>query len=50
MSYLGSNVSVEVGMVAVSPDGEGFKAIFEEFSITHLPDLKRMEWLENNKK
>ena len=36
-------------MMAASPDGEGFKAIFEDFSIKHLPDMKRLEWLERNK-
>jgi len=49
LAYLESNVSVRVGMMAASPDGEGFKAVFEEFSVKHLPDLKRLEWLENNK-
>ena len=27
----------------------GFKATFEEFSIKHLPDQRRLEWLEKNK-
>lgn len=49
LSYLKSGVPVKVGMMAASPDGDGFKAIFEEFSIKHLPDLKRLEWLEKNK-
>jgi regulation of enolase protein 1 (concanavalin A-like superfamily) len=38
-----------VGMMAASPDGNGFKAVFEDFEIKHLPDLKRKQWLENNK-
>ena len=49
LSYLKNNVPVKVGMMAASPDGEGFKAIFEDFSIKHLPDMKRLEWLERNK-
>ena len=49
LSYLKSNAPVKVGMMGASPDGEGFKAIFEDFSINHLPDLKRLEWLERNK-
>lgn len=49
LSYLENNVPVQVGMMAASPDGDGFKAIFEEFSIKHLPDLQRLEWLEKNK-
>ncbi len=49
LSYLESNVPVKVGMMAASPDGDGFKAIFEEFNIKHLPDMKRLEWLKRNK-
>ncbi len=49
LSYLEANVPVQVGMMAASPDGEGFQAVFDEFSIKHLPDLKRLEWLERNK-
>ncbi|MFD2825301.1 DUF1349 domain-containing protein [Leeuwenhoekiella polynyae] len=49
LSYLKGDVPVKVGMMAASPDGEGFKAIFEEFNIKHLPDLRRLEWLEKNK-
>ena len=49
LSYLKNNVPVKVGMMAASPDGKGFKAIFEDFSIKHLPDMKRLEWLERNK-
>ena len=47
--YLKSHVHVMVGMMAASPDGNGFKAVFEDFEIKHLPDLKRKQWLENNK-
>jgi len=38
-----------VGMMAASPDGDGFDALFEDFSIKHLPDIRRKEWLNNNK-
>jgi len=34
--------------MAASPDGHGFKAIFEDFKITHLPDARRLEWLREN--
>ncbi|TAJ03430.1 DUF1349 domain-containing protein [Marinilabiliaceae bacterium JC017] len=37
-----------VGMMAASPDGDGFKAIFENFKIKHLPDERRVKWLEEN--
>jgi regulation of enolase protein 1 (concanavalin A-like superfamily) len=49
LSYLKENVPVMVGMMAASPDGDGFKAIFEDFKIEHLPDLKRLRWLKKEK-
>lgn len=30
--------------MGASPDGEGFEAIFENFEVQHLPDLRRQEW------
>lgn len=48
LCYLQSNKPVMVGMMAASPDGNGFKAIFEDFNVKHLPDLKRVEWLQND--
>jgi hypothetical protein len=29
-------------------DGNGFDAMFEEFEIKHIPDNKRVKWLEND--
>ena len=46
--WLQDNTPVMVGMMAACPDGNGFKATFEGFRITHLPDLRRLEWLRNN--
>ena len=40
---------VMVGIMGACPDGNGFKARFEGFSIKHLPDLRRLQWLEKNK-
>ena len=37
------------GLMGASPDGDGFTARFEDFTIRHLPDLRRTQWLENNK-
>ncbi len=48
LCYLQSNKPVMVGMMAASPDGNGFKAIFEDFNVKHIPDSKRIEWLQNN--
>ena len=46
LAYLANHKPVMVGMMAASPDGDGFKAKFEDFSVKHLPDLRRLEWLE----
>ena len=47
--HLADNTPVMVGMMAACPDGQGFEARFESFKITHLPDLRRLEWLKKNK-
>ncbi|MFC2126053.1 DUF1349 domain-containing protein [Bacteroidota bacterium] len=49
LAYFPDNTPVMVGMMAASPDGDGFKALFEEFEIKHLPDERRLKWLEDNK-
>lgn len=46
--WMQDNTPVMVGLMAASPDGDGFKAKFEHFSIKHLPDLRRQEWLRKN--
>lgn len=46
--YFPDNTTVKVGMMAASPDGDGFTAIFENFRINHLPDSRRVEWLKQN--
>ncbi|QNL51022.1 DUF1349 domain-containing protein [Olivibacter sp. SDN3] len=45
---LPDNMPVMIGLMAASPDGEGFEAKFEHFSVKHLPDQRRIEWLEKN--
>lgn len=37
-----------VGLIAASPDGQGFEAKFENFKVKHLPDQRRLEWLKKN--
>jgi regulation of enolase protein 1 (concanavalin A-like superfamily) len=49
LAYFPAMKPVMVGMVAASPDGDGFNALFEGFEIKHLPDANRLKWLENNK-
>lgn len=46
--WLQDNTPVMVGVMAASPDGNGFKATFEHFKIKHLPDMRRLEWLKRN--
>lgn len=49
LAYFPENKPVMVGMTAASPDGDGFNAIFEEFELKHIPDTRRVKWLENNR-
>lgn len=49
LAYFPDNKPVMVGMTAASPDGDGFNALFEGFEIKHLPDARRLKWLEENK-
>ena len=48
-AHLQDNTPVMVGLMAASPDGNGFDAKFEYFEVKHLPDQRRLKWLENNK-
>lgn len=34
--------------MGASPDGNGFKAAFSDFSVRHQPDAVRTEWLKEN--
>lgn len=42
--WLKDHCPVMVGMMAASPDGKGFEAVFENFTVTPLPDARRLEW------
>ncbi|MCT2409350.1 DUF1349 domain-containing protein [Chryseobacterium antibioticum] len=48
-AYLQDNTPVMVGLMAACPDGNGFTAVFEGFTVKHLPDQRRLKWLEDNK-
>lgn len=48
-AWLKDNTPVQVGLMAACPDGQGFNATFENFQVKHLPDLRRLEWLEKHK-
>lgn len=46
--WMQDNVPLQVGPVAASPDGKGFRARFSDFTVRHLPDQRRLEWLRKN--
>ena len=46
--WMQDNIPMQVGMVAACPDGQGFKAKFEGFKVKHLPDQRRLKWLEEH--
>lgn len=47
-AFFQDNTPVMVGLMAASPDGNGFEARFEGFKVKHLPDQRRKEWLVRN--
>lgn len=47
-AWMEANCPLKVGMFAACPDGNGFEARFSDFSVIHLPDIVRTEWLRNN--
>jgi len=47
-AWLQDNAPVMVGLMAACPDGNGFNARFENFTVKHLPDQRRQQWLKNN--
>ena len=49
IAWMQDNTPVQVGLMAASPDGQGFNASFEHFQVKHLPDQRRVEWLEKQK-
>lgn len=48
-TYLQDNIPVMVGLMVALPDGDRFEAKFENFSVKHLPGMRRMEWFKKNK-
>jgi len=47
-AHLQDNTPAMVGLMAACPDGNGFNATFENFSVKHLPDQRRLDWLKKN--
>ncbi len=48
-AWMEANRPVKVGMMGACPDGNGFNVSFSDFSVKHLPDAVRTNWLEANK-
>jgi len=46
LAYFPEQTPVKVGMTAASPDGDGFRARFDDFEVKHLPDMRRLQWLD----
>ena len=47
-AWFQDNCPVKVGLMGASPDGNGFNAKFENFSVKHLADQRRLKWLQDN--
>lgn len=47
-AWMQDNCPIMVGLMAACPDGKGFDAKFENFSVKHLPDQRRIKWLDEN--
>ena len=47
-AWMQDNTPMQVGLMAACPDGEGFKAKFESFTVKHLPDQRRLLWLKDH--
>ncbi len=43
-AWMQDHCPIMVGMMAASPDGQGFHVTFDEFKVKHLPDRRRLEW------
>ena len=47
LAFFPNQRPVMVGLMAASPDGEGFNATFNHFSVRPNPDTRRLQWLAN---
>ncbi len=47
-AWMQDNIPMKVGVMGACPDGTGFNAKFENFTVKHLPDKRRSLWLQNN--
>lgn len=49
-AWMQDNTPMKVGVMGACPDGAGFNVKFENFTVKHLPDQRRLLWLKNNAK
>lgn len=42
-------LSFSLGVLRESLGGDGFSVVFSDFSVTHLPDKVRTDWLDRNR-
>ena len=47
-AWMQDNIPMKVGVMGACPDGTGFNARFEQFTVRHLPDQHRLKWLKEN--
>lgn len=47
-AWMQDNRPIMVGLMGACPDGAGFTAKFENFEVKHLPDQRRLKWLQEN--
>lgn len=47
-AWMQDNIPMRVGLIGACPDGNGFEAKFEHFSVKHLPDQRRLQWLNSH--
>lgn len=47
-AWMQDNVPMKVGVMGACPDGSGFTARFDDFTVRHLPDQRRLRWLHDN--
>lgn len=47
-AWMQDNIPMKVGVMGACPDGTGFNAKFENFTVKHLPDQRRLQWLKEN--
>lgn len=47
-AWMQDNIPMKVGVMGACPDGTGFDVRFENFTVRHLPDSRRLRWLHDN--